>query len=257
VKPTNIRVCRLLAVVSLCVQLTVSSFAYGETLRMIAADWPPYVSRELPGNGAAIAIVTEALARGGYRAELRVDNWPRALEGIKLGVFDLVAGTWEDTQRETFLVYSDALMENEIVFVTLSERFIDYYELGDLQGLFIGVETDFAYQAGLLEHHDLIRVEHRHVIQNINGLLEGELDIIVTDRAAFMHAINSYLPGNRQRFRILEKPLEIKTLHLGISRQLKNYEQVLTDFNSRLEEMRNDGSHAAILKQYGFPVTVE
>lgn len=241
---------RLTGVIALCLALAYSPPLHAETLRMVAAGWPPYVSRNLPNNGIAVAIITEALTRDGRQLELRIDNWPRALEGIKIGVFDLVAGAWKDDERETFLVYSDAIIENEIILVTLSERFIQYTELDDLQGLFIGIESDYAYQADFLKHQNLIRLERRNLIQNIQGLLEGEIDVIIADRLAFMHAINSYLPGSRHRFRILDKPLEIKSLHLGINRKLNNHEQILDGFNNRLQEMRNDGGYAAIMQQY-------
>lgn len=250
--PTTQFASRLTGVITLCAALAYSSLVHAETLRMVAADWPPYVSRDLPGNGIIVAIVTEALTRDGQQTELRIDNWPRALEGIKIGVFDLVAGTWKDAEREAFLVYSDAIIENEIILVTLSERFIQYNELDDLQGLFIGVESDYAYQADFLQHQNLIRLERRNLIQNIHGLLEGEIDVVIADRLAFMHAVNSYLPGSRHRFRILDKPLEIKSLHLGISRKLNDHEQILESFNSQLQEMRNDGSYATIMQEYSF-----
>lgn len=252
-RPNNSFAGRLPGIACLCLLFALPSAVpvHADSLRMVASDWPPYVSRDLPHNGAVIAMVTEALARDGHEAELRIDTWPRALEGIRLGVFDVVAGAWQDSSRDTYMAYSDPLIENEVVFVTLSERFIEYDVLDDLQGLFIGIEQDFAYSPDFLEHHNLIRVEYRNLIQNINGLQEGAIDIIVTDREAFLHAINSYLPGSRHRFRVLSKPLETRTLHLGISRRLKNHELLLDDFNNRLEQMRRDGSYTAILHRHG------
>ncbi len=49
-------------------------------LRLTANIWEPYTGADLPRQGIASEIVTTALARAGYTAEISIMPWSRALD---------------------------------------------------------------------------------------------------------------------------------------------------------------------------------
>lgn len=224
--------------------------AQAENLRVTADRWPPYISPELPGRGLAMALVTEALKRYDYGTELRIEELGRALEGTRLGVYDLVVGVWQTETRAKGLHFSDPFLVNDLRFITLSDNLIEYNQLEDLQSLMIGTLRDYAYNADFLNNNKLTRIPRSDVVQNLNALLEGEIDLAVTDRFTALHAIHNYLPDSRDRFRFLRKPLETRNLHIAVSRKRADHEQIVQQFNRAIKTMRADGTYDAILKNY-------
>lgn len=223
-----------------------------ETLRATANHWPPYISPKLPGRGLAMALVAEALKRNGYAIELRIEDLERALEGTRLGVYDLIVGVWQTEDRARELHFSEPFLTNDVRFITLAESMFEYEQVEDLQGLVIGTLNNYSYDTSFLDNNKLILVPRSHVLQNLNALLEGEIDLVVADRFTALHAINIYLPDSQSKFRFLKKPLEVRSLHIAVSRELPDHERIIENFNQTIKNMRSDGTYDAILRRYNF-----
>ncbi len=107
---------------SLCFLLFISLAQANEyqMLRMVSNQWPPYVDSSLAGQGLAIEIATKVLQKKGYQATLTIDSWPRALEGVGLGVFDATCAIWKTPEREQDLIFSEPYLKNKISFLKLN-----------------------------------------------------------------------------------------------------------------------------------------
>ena len=102
------------------------------TINMVTNQWPPYVDDSAPEKGLAVELVTKALQRKGYQSRIHIDSWPRALEGVKIGVFDATCAIWKTAAREQDLLFSDAYLDNKISFIKKKSLTVEYSHLSDL-----------------------------------------------------------------------------------------------------------------------------
>ncbi len=235
----------------ICLLFSVAG-AQSEGLKITASTWPPYVENTEIGKGLVIELVETALKRSGYSTTLIVETWSRALEGTQLAIYDAIAGAWYSEARAETMAFSEPFLSNEIIFITKNNRNITFNTLSDLRGYVIGVSRDFAYEQAFDKSTDLIKVPRNHVIQNLNDMLEGKIDITVAEKRVAIHEISKYMPGKLNEFKFLTPPLSNNGLHLAVTRQQTNFQKIINDFDKTITEMKQDGSFDQIMKKYGF-----
>jgi polar amino acid transport system substrate-binding protein len=230
--------------------LVLATASSAEVLTVTGSLWSPYLDPELEEGGLAADLVRTALTRAGYEIEGSTENWSRAYEGTAVGVYDVVAAVWQNAEREADLVFSDAYLLNDIVFLARRGVFVEFNTLGDLSGLRIGVVRDYAYDDAFDTHPDLARYANNHLIQNLLLLRQGRLDVIVGDKWSILHQISQFMPDDLQQFRLLTKPLVRRALRMGVSRVNGDAESIIEAFDAAIAEMKEDGSYAAIVKKH-------
>jgi len=220
------------------------------TLRMVSNQWPPYVDSSLAEQGLAIEIVTKALQKKGYQPTLTIDNWPRALEGVAIGVFDATCAIWKTPEREQDLLFSEPYLKNKISFLKKKGLSIDYQQLSDLKGFIIGVLRSYAYNDEFTQSHGLMKVPENYVIQNLQKLNQGAIELTLGDELVINHALKQYLPKQMHTFEFLSPALAYKDLYFAVSKSNKNAQAIIDDFNTALKEMQQDGSYDQIISHY-------
>ena len=85
------RLIKFVVFLSLIVSQVLAHADQAKDLRITASPWSPYVSRNHPGNGVAVSIVTTVLQRAGYTSSFALLQWPDDLESTRLGVYDMIA----------------------------------------------------------------------------------------------------------------------------------------------------------------------
>lgn len=224
--------------------------AQAETLRVTGSLWSPYLDPELDQGGLAVDLVRTALARAGYDIEASMENWTRAYEGTAVGVYDVVAAVWQSERRLDDLVFSEAYLLNDIVFLTRRGVLVDYRTLSDLTGLRIGVVRDYAYDEKFDTHPDLYRVVNNHLIQNLLLLRQGRLDVIVGDKWSILHQISVFMPEDVSAFNMLPQPLARRALRLGVSRSNPKANEIAAAFDQAIAAMKEDGSYGEIVRRH-------
>jgi polar amino acid transport system substrate-binding protein len=66
------------------------SFAQ-QPLRLMANTSPPYADEKLPQRGLALELVEHIFAGTDITPRISIENWSRAVEGARLGVYDGLA----------------------------------------------------------------------------------------------------------------------------------------------------------------------
>ena len=221
-----------------------------EKLTVTGSLWIPYIDGELPNGGLASDLVRTALTRAGYEIEASVETWPRAYQGAALGVYDVVAAVWQTAMREQDLLFSDAYLLNDIVFLARRGVFVEYESLADLTGFRIGVVRDYAYDDAFDRHPELYRVGNNHLIQNLLLLRAGKLDMVVGDKWSIFYQISQFMPDDIDRFRLLPKPLARRALRLGVSRGNQNAAEIVAAFDAEIAAMKEDGAYAEIVQRH-------
>ena len=221
-----------------------------KTLRVALEHWPPYIDKEHPEYGMATELVTTALKRTGYDTTISFEDWVSALEGTRIGVYDVIVAGWYSEKREELFEFSKPYFYNEIKFLKVRGKPFQYNSLSDLQGLYIGTVENYAYSPEFDNNMQLIIIPGRTLVNNLSLLQQGEIDLTLDDKLVIRHQIMKFMPSSAKQFQFLEKPLDVRGLHLMVSRKHPDHKQIIAAFDQAIVDMKNDGSFDAIVKKY-------
>lgn len=219
-------------------------------LRVTASPWSPYVSRDLPGHGIAVSIVTTVLKRAGYKPSFALEQWPRDLEGARQGEYDVIASIWFTDERAQDLVFSEPIFENRIKLLVRTDSDIKLSRPEALKGYRVGVVEDYAYTQGAYRDLPVEIVKSALLEENLQKLLAGDIDIAVSDEQVALYTLNNKIPGGIRQIRFARDPLATRQLHMAVSRKRADAGQIASDFNRALQQMKADGSYLDILHQF-------
>ena len=244
---------KLLNIVVFLSFITGPVLAYAEQtkdLRVTASPWSPYVSRDLSGNGVAVSIVTTVLQNAGYSSSFSLQQWPRDLEGTRLGEYDVIASIWFTNERARDLVFSDSIFENRIKLLVRTDSEINISKPEALKGYRVGVVEDYAYTQGTYRDLPIDIVKAGTIEENLQRLLAGDIDIAVADEQVALYTLNNKIPGSIRQIRFARNPLSTRQLKIAVSRKRTDAEQIISDFNAALQHMKNEGAYLDILHQF-------
>lgn len=227
-----------------------ASHLRAETLRIVAEHWPPYVDESLPQNGLAIDLVTTAFSRARYDVKIAYEAWPRALEGAKIGVYDVVANIWHSDERARDLDYSDPYLINDIRFLKRKESQVKFNRIKDLDGLLVGVEKDYAYPKAFADAGNIVKVSNNGLLPAINELVKGRYDLVIGDLNAIHFVLMKFLPNESKGLEILPKTVGMSKLYIAASKANPKHAKIIKDFNQALRSMQKDGTYQSIISAH-------
>ena len=231
--------------------ITFSAAAAAEQeLRLMANTSPPYADAKLPEQGQALELVRHVYADTAYTAVITIENWSRAVEGARLGVYDALASVWYSEERAKDLLYSEPYLRSKLIILTRRSDQRNIAKLQDLAGGRLGVRTDYAYGVDFSGVPDLIQVRENHLIQNLLNLLNGSVDYVIGDQRTVNLQLHEYLKDRITEFAVAEIELPDVERHVAASRSLAGHEKMIAEFNRALAAARKDGSHGAIVKKW-------
>lgn len=237
--------------VLVCFCLLISTAVYAEQeLKVAASRWSPYVDVELTEGGLALDLVTAIFKKAGYRLKISFEKWPRNLQGVKMGHYDIIATAWYSEKRAQSLDFTRAFLHNELKFLVRVDSGIQFNNYNDLQGKLVGVVKQYAYGGDFMKVNSFMKVSANHVIQNIDSVLKKKIDATIADERVLKYKINSLMKHNKKLFKILPKPISIKGLHVAVSRKNSKHKEIVAAFNKALITMKNDGSYLKILQRH-------
>ena len=231
--------------------ITFSAAAVAEQeLRLMANTSPPYADAKLPEQGLALELVRHVYADTAYTPVITIENWSRAVEGARLGVYDALASVWYSEERAKDLLYSEPYLRSKLIILTRRSDQRNIAKLQDLAGGRLGVRTDYAYGVDFSGVPDLIQVRENHLIQNLLNLLNGSVDYVIGDQRTVNLQLHEYLKDRITEFAVAEIELPDVERHVAASRSLAGHEKMIAEFNRALAAARKDGSHGAIVKKW-------
>ena len=221
-----------------------------QTVRLMANTSPPYADQKLPERGLAIELVNHIFARTDYTPEITIENWSRAVEGARIGVYDGLAAAWYSEDRSKDLQFSEPYLSSKLMILKLRSNPRNYSKLQDLAGARLGVRVDYAYGIDFAAIPNLTLVEENHLIQNLLKLQNGSVDVVIGDRRSIIMQLNEYMEDRITDFAVVDMPLPDVQRHVAASRDLPGYEKLIEQFNRALAETRKDGSLEAIINKW-------
>ena len=230
----------------------VSSAATAEqkVVRLMANTSPPYADAKLPERGLALELVKQVFASTDYRPEITIENWSRAVEGARIGVYDGLAAAWYSDERSKDLLFSEPYLRSELIILKRRSEPGDFSELKDLAGARLGVRVDYAYGVDFSAIPGLVLIKENHMIQNLLNLLNGSVDFVIGDQRTITLQLHEYLEDKITQFEVLDIALPPVKRHVAASRSLPGHDKIIAEFNRSLAQARKDGSHAATVKKW-------
>jgi polar amino acid transport system substrate-binding protein len=222
----------------------------GELKVVHSGNWPPYSGADLPGQGLAIELVTTALERAGYSASVSIDSLERILEGSKTGSYDVFATPWYTMERDRFLHFSRPYLESSIRFIKRKHSDFAYTTFDDLDGLRIGVVKGYAYDEDFNQSPAIDKVSANSLTQNLRKLLAKEIDLTLDDERVLLYEIARSTPDAATTLEILEKPLVVRGVNIGVSRKNPDHARIVADFDKAIAAMKQDGTYEEILEKH-------
>jgi polar amino acid transport system substrate-binding protein len=223
-----------------------------EPLRMVADHWPPYVDEGLPGRGLAIDLVTTAFSRAGYDTRFTTDGWSRALEGARIGVYDVVANIWHTDERARDLDYSEPYLVNDIRLIKRKGNDIRYDRLEDLKGLLIGVVEGYAYPKDFASAGQLVKISNDAILPALGELVKGQYDLVIGDKREIDYTLGKFFPNDSKNLEFLTKSVGQNKLYIAVSKTNPRHEKIARDFDRALRAMKKDGTYQRILAAHQF-----
>lgn len=241
---------RFILLLALSATFYCSTAAAEKNIQLIANTSPPYSDIKLPEQGLALQLVAHIFSGTEYKANIKIENWSRALEGAGIGVYSGLASAWYSDERAKTLEFSQPYLNSKLIILKTRSNIGEYYGLQDLAGKRIGVIPDYAYGIDFEAIPGVVLVKENHDIQNLLNLLNGSVDFVVGDRRTLMHQINEYLFKRKGELAIARISIPQVQRHVALSRDFPGYKDVLEQFNKSLAASRKDGSIDTIVKKW-------
>ena len=225
--------------------------SYTATMPVIVVgsdNYPPfnYIGEDGAPTGIDVELAKEAFRRMGYRAEFTIIDWERKTQLLETGDIDCVWGSFTINGREDDYRWAGPYMASRQVVAVMPGS--DIETIADLEGRTLAVQSTtkpeelFLTDASLPALRDLYCFEDRELIYTALG--KGYVDAI----AAHEVSILQYMQDYNTEYRILDEPLQV--VRLGVAFGKNDVRGLETQLTATLDEMRADGTLAAIIGKY-------
>ena len=241
---------RLAWLMSAILLLGAAGVSAQQKVRLMASTSPPYVDRTLPEQGLALELVNHIFSRTNYQPEVTIEVWSRAMEGVRVGVYDALAAAWYSDERNRDLLFSEPYLGGKLIIVKSRQNPGTYRRLQDLAGRRLGVQLDYAYGIDFSAVPGLKLVEENHLIQNLLNLTNGKVDFVIGDQRTMAQQLHEFLGSEVNKFQVVPIDLPGPQRHVAASREVKGHAEIVAAFNRALAETRKDGSYDAIIKRW-------
>lgn len=222
-----------------------------ETLRLVADPWPPFNDQALLNNGVASDLVSTALSRAGYSSTYAQVPWERAVRGLQQGIYDVLINAWYTDERTTFGHYSQPYLINRIRFMQRKGSQISFKQLSDLYPYSIAVVRGYAYSSEFDQDTLLTKVGVSGFAMGARMLHARRVQLTLEDELVARFHLSRDLASIRDQLEFLPQPLSENGLHILVSRNHPQHQQIADAFNKAIESMRADGSYAQIFQRHG------
>jgi polar amino acid transport system substrate-binding protein len=193
------------------VVLAISVHAMATDFKMTSLDWPPYTDEKLPAQGAASAVVAEAIKASGNHVKIEFYPWSRSVYLVKTGKSHIAYfPEYYSKSNEAEFLYSDPIGVGPLVFIERKANPIQWTTYDSLKGKKIGVVKDYV-NTDELDAKIASKVLFADVapddVKNILKLAAGRVDIAVIDTNVF-----NFLVQNNVSVKVTTQVLYINDL---------------------------------------------
>jgi polar amino acid transport system substrate-binding protein len=231
-----------------------SGSCFAQSLEFVTLQYPPY---EFEDNGElkgiALEIVENAFERMNKPISIRLLPWAKAVRHIKKGKADAIFTAFKNPDRESFADFSREVLVHQTVslFVRADSNITFDGDLKKLSSSTFGVVRKVSY--GKIFDDALKKKQIKQIVvsetgeENMQKLLEGRFDILVSNRFGALHILNQM--DKIDEVRELKPELESVPSYIAFSKK-RNLSSLRDQFDAVLKEMKRDGTYNRIIESY-------
>lgn len=221
-----------------------------KTLNVGSDLYPPFVYSDEYGNivGLDVEILTEALARIGYKPKYQLIDWEKKKELLAHGELDCVMGSFSMTGRENEYRWAGPYLASRQVVAVDPES--DIYTLADLKDKVVAVQSTTKPEGILLNstNENVPQIKELYSFSDRSylnpALVEGLVDAI----AAHESSLLTYEKDYGVTYRILDEPL--LEVGLGTAFDINDTRGIDVKLTHAYQEMLADGTMERLVSKY-------
>lgn len=221
-----------------------------KTLNVGSDLYPPFVYSDEYGNivGLDVEILTEALARIGYKPKYQLIDWEKKKELLANGELDCVMGSFSMTGRENEYRWAGPYLASRQVVAVDPES--DIYTLADLKDKVVAVQSTTKPEGILLNstNENVPQIKELYSFSDRSylnpALVEGLVDAI----AAHESSLLTYEKDYGVTYRILDEPL--LEVGLGTAFDINDTRGIDVKLTHAYQEMLADGTMRRLVSKY-------
>lgn len=221
-----------------------------KTLNVGSDLYPPFVYSDEYGNivGLDVEILTEALARIGYKPKYQLIDWEKKKELLANGELDCVMGSFSMTGRENEYRWAGPYLASRQVVAVDPES--DIYTLADLKDKVVAVQSTTKPEGILLNrtNENVPQIKELYSFSDRSylnpALVEGLVDAI----AAHESSLLTYEKDYGVTYRILDEPL--LEVGLGTAFDINDTRSIDVKLTHAYQEMLADGTMERLVSKY-------
>lgn len=222
-------------------------------LRLVTGDnYPPFVGKDLPGGGLLTQIVRAALAQQQLEHSLDWRPWKRGYLMAAQGEYDATFPYIHSPQRDSEFFFSAPIYTIQPHIFSRAGEVFEPDDLAALQGKRLcyplGWQPPQAIQK-MLESGQITRHEPGKLSDCAQLLLLNRDDFFVAHAILGAEALRS-TGADLALYRTSTASFPAATLHLLVSRQRPQADELLHSFNHGLTKLFASGEQQRILEQY-------
>ena len=221
-----------------------------KTLNVGSDLYPPFVYSDEYGNivGLDVEILTEALARIGYKPKYQLIEKKKKKELLANGELDCVMGSFSMTGRENEYRWAGPYLASRQVVAVDPES--DIYTLADLKDKVVAVQSTTKPEGILLNrtNENVPQIKELYSFSDRSylnpALVEGLVDAI----AAHESSLLTYEKDYGVTYRILDEPL--LEVGLGTAFDINDTRGIDVKLTHAYQEMLADGTMERLVSKY-------
>ncbi|VYT82470.1 Histidine-binding periplasmic protein precursor [Collinsella aerofaciens] len=221
-----------------------------KTLNVGSDLYPPFVYSDEYGNivGLDVEILTEALARIGYKPKYQLIDWEKKKELLANGELDCVMGSFSMTGRENEYRWAGPYLASRQVVAVDPES--DIYTLADLKDKVVAVRSTTKPEGILLNstNENVPQIKELYSFSDRSylnpALVEGLVDAIASHESSLL----TYEKDYGVTYRILDEPL--LEVGLGTAFDINDTRGIDVKLTHAYQEMLADGTMERLVSKY-------
>lgn len=221
-----------------------------KTLNVGSDLYPPFVYTDEYGDivGLDVEILTEALARIGYKPKYQLIDWEKKKELLASGELDCVMGSFSMTGREKEYRWAGPYLASRQVVAVDPQS--DIYTLADLEDKVVAVQSTTKPEGILLNrtNENVPQIKELYCFSDRSylnpALVEGLVDAI----AAHESSLLTYEKDYGVTYRILDEPL--LEVGLGTAFDINDTRDIDVKLTHAYQEMLADGTMERLVSKY-------
>ena len=221
-----------------------------KTLNVGSDLYPPFVYSDEYGEtvGLDVEILTEALARIGYKPKYQLIDWEKKKDMLASGELDCVMGSFSMTGREDEYRWAGPYLASRQVVAVDPES--DIYTLADLEDKVVAVQSTTKPETILLNrlNENVPQIKELYSFSDRSylnpALVEGQVDAI----AAHESSLLTYEKDYGVTYRILNEPL--LEVGLGTAFDINDTRGIDVKLTRAYQEMLADGTMERLVSKY-------